>query len=544
MKRKGLLGRLVQLGLVLSIIATMLAFGCAEVTPTPTPEPGPEPTPGPGPTPPTPPPTGIQYGGTLRVSRPQPMMTVLPISMARGDDLVNICPTIETLIAYDETGAPAPWLATSWQADAEAKTYTIHLREGVKFHDGTDFNAEACKWNLELYRATGRAELKLVESIDIIDDYTIRLNLSSFDNLIVTNLGIYPGMMISPTAYEKYGKDWCELHAVGTGPFKLVSADLDVGAKFERFDDYWQEGKPYLDAIELNIIGDPLVLMAAYLKGDNDIIVGLTPKDAADLAASGKQVVAMTASSAEAACGDGIHPESIYADIRVRQAMEHAVDKEAICDSIGYGYWTPLHRGFARPGGWADNPDVVGYPYNPEKARELLTEAGYPDGFKTTLSVVNRPRETVDAATAIQGYLGDVGIDAELDLAEKGREYQVAIRGGWEDGIWMWGMGLYAPDEFMSLNRLYARGTVLFVSKYVTDEFHDLLEETLKAPTFEEKAALTRQLQYLMIDKYAMINWVWMASGLKAKYPEVHDDGIYEGSSTLHWTPEDAWLER
>jgi len=528
----------------LILMLATLPMACGEVTPTPTPTPGPEPTPGPGPTPPTPPPTGIQYGGTLKISRPQAFRSVMPTTMARSDAQVNICPTIETLIHYDEVGAPMPWLATSWEADAEAKTYTIQLREGVKFHDGTDFNAEACKWNLDLYRATGRSELKTVESIDIIDDYTIRLNLSEFDNLIVTNLGIYPGMMISPAAYEKYGEDWCELHAVGTGPFKLVSIDIDVVMKFERFDDYWQEGKPYLDAIEIYTIADPVVLLAAYLRGDNDIMLALTPKDAADLEASGKQVIAQTASGTEVACGDGVHPESPYADIKVRQAVVHAIDKQAICDTIGYGYWQPAPRGFARPGGWADNPDVVGYPYNPAKARELLAEAGYPDGFKTHLNVVNQPRSLVDAVTAMQGYLADVGVDAAFGADTPGSEFAVAVKGGWEDGIYCWGMGLYAPDETMTLNRLFAPGTILFRSKYVAPEFQDVLAEAVKVPSFEEKARLTRELQYLMVDKYAMIDWVWNSSSLKARYPEIHGDGLYEGTSASHWTPQDAWIER
>jgi peptide/nickel transport system substrate-binding protein len=144
--------------------------------------------------------------------------------LQRSDDILAASPAIETLLHVDETGAIEPWLATAFKGDAKAKTIEISLRKGVKFHDGTDFNAEAVKWNLEEYRKSKKPELKKVESIDVINDYTIRLNLSAYDNGIEYSLTGYSGFIVSPAYFKSHGgADGVKNLPVGTGPFEFVS---------------------------------------------------------------------------------------------------------------------------------------------------------------------------------------------------------------------------------------------------------------------------------------------------------------------------------
>ncbi|GAF82379.1 unnamed protein product, partial [marine sediment metagenome] len=404
----------------------------------------------------------IETGGVLKISVGIDANTLgHPPTLTRMGDFRKAAASVETLVRTDEAGTPVPWLAKTWKVDAQAKTITFTLEKGVKFHDGTDFNAEAVKWNLEQYMASPRIELNKVESIDIVDDYTIRLNLSEFDALLLPNLAAAAGLMISPTAYQTYGQEWCATHPLGTGPFKFVSWDRDVSIKFERFDDYWQKGKPYLDGVEWVIIADPMVATASFLAGEQHIATQIEPKDARDLEDSGEFTIAMSVRGGlHAICGDAGNPDSIFANIKVRQAVEHAIDKQAICDTIGYGYWTPVYQA-ATPASWAYNPDVVGYPYNPEKARQLLTEAGYPNGFQTTIFTMNTPAHIVSIMTAIQGYLSEVGIDAEMDIMDHGRFYGIFAGGGWQDGITVFPMGL-SPDELGLINRIYTPESVLF----------------------------------------------------------------------------------
>ena len=165
-----------------------------------------------------------QHGGVLRLEFPTDAVVIgWPAMMQSSTEVTLSRISIESLGTYDKNGQPIPYLAKKWILDAKAKTVTISLKKGIKFHDGTNFDAKACKWNVDQFRTSGRPELKSVSSVDIVDDYTVRLNLDTWDNTIPGRLSLAgPGMMISPTAFEKNGKDWCFKHPVGTGPFKLV----------------------------------------------------------------------------------------------------------------------------------------------------------------------------------------------------------------------------------------------------------------------------------------------------------------------------------
>ncbi len=126
-------------------------------------------------------------------------------------------------------------LATGWKIDKDLKSITLTLRRNVKFHDGTDFNAEAVKYLLDQHRTLGGAELKLVSSIDVIDPYTVKLNLSRFENYLLNALATRPGTVISPTAIKSHDKAWCMVNPVGTGPFRFVKYERDSLLNFEKF---------------------------------------------------------------------------------------------------------------------------------------------------------------------------------------------------------------------------------------------------------------------------------------------------------------------
>jgi ABC-type transport system substrate-binding protein len=457
---------------------------------------------------------------------------------------------IENLVYLDETGTPVPWLATGWQVDPNAKTITLTLREGVKFHDGTDFNAEAVKWNIEQYIAGGRPELAKVTSVVVIDNYTVRLNLSENNSLIIPNLSTSAGMIISPTAYQKNGgKEWAEANPIGTGPFKFVSWERDVKQVYERFDDYWQEGKPYLDRIEWIIIADPMVQAAAFRKGDVDVIVDITPKEASTLQTEARGDYKITTTSMPTHLWglqlDSANPNSPYSDLRVRQAVWHAFDSEAITDAFGYGCWKPLNQK-AAPGSWTYNPDVKGYPYNPEKAKQLLSEAGYSDGFKTKIIGLNLPPNP-EVMVAVQGYLREVGIEAEVEAMERGRFDELMVGGAhWENALMLVSASV-VPDEFGLIHRLYGPQGVVTKRQagrvLIPDEIQDILEKAATTSDSDSVKKLIHQFQQMATDKYAVQLWIFATTGAAARYARVHDDGLYEVVFT-HWTPQDAWIEK
>jgi peptide/nickel transport system substrate-binding protein len=162
-----------------------------------------------------------RYGGTLTMSDfvEEPNIGYPP-KMFRPPAMRQSGPALETLLRIDMTGKPIPWLATAIKEDPKAMTVTLTIRKGVKFHDGTDFNAEAVKWNLDQQVADKGLGTDNIKSVEILNDSTVRINLTAWDSTFTSNLAQPTGLMISPAAFKKNGKDWCANNPVGTGPFQ------------------------------------------------------------------------------------------------------------------------------------------------------------------------------------------------------------------------------------------------------------------------------------------------------------------------------------
>lgn len=469
-----------------------------------------------------------------------------PVDMRSAQALWFSKPCVESLARMDETGKPVPHLADRWEADATAKTYTISLKKGIKFHDVTEFNAKTCKWNLDQFRTSARPELKSVALVDIVDDYTVVLKLSTWDNTIIDRMALSAAaMMVSPTAFEKNGgKDWMLKNPVGTGPFKFVSWQKDVKLVYQRFDGYWQKDKPYLDGVEIIVVADPLVQAASFQRGEMDVLAGANVQDAATLKSKNLYNIVNLKTGLGAAMlaigTDGIHPDSPFAKTEVRQALSYAIDKKAIADTL-YNELAIVTDQWGAPGAWSYNPDVKGFPYDPDRAKKLLAEAGFANGFKTKFFVANT-KINLDVATAVQGYLAKVGIDVTIDPVASAQASTYATQ-GWTGGL-LFTTVKVVPDVASQMTEvvhshgfMYAKGIPHF------DETDKLIDQALSAPDFETKQKITLQLQQLVFDKYAVFTPLWVIPSIAAKYPNVHDDRLWESELTT-WTPENAWLSK
>jgi len=180
-------------------------------------------------------------------------------------------------------------------------------------------------------------------------------------------------------------------HPVGTGPFKFVSFQRDVNLKYVRWDGYWQAGKPYLDGVEFVYIADPMVMMASFKAGEGNVLLSVEPKDAQSLESTGKYAISKCLSGMQGLVGDGSHPESPFANLKVRQAIEFAVNREPVCKAVGAGYFEATDQSCAKSN-WGYNPTPSPYKYDPAKAKTLLTEAGYRTVWEDSLSLwrINR----------------------------------------------------------------------------------------------------------------------------------------------------------
>jgi peptide/nickel transport system substrate-binding protein len=477
-----------------------------------------------------------QSGGTLAISVVDVTSLGYPPEMTGSTDGPYSSVCLETLFRFDQKLNLVPLLATDWKADANNKTITLTLRQGVKFHDGTVFDAAACKWNMDQFKAAGKVELQQVTSIDVMDDHTIRITMTNFDNTILTNLAGNAGRMISPTAFQAHNKDWAMKNPVGTGPWQFVSWQKDIAINWKRFDGYW-DGKPYIDEIIMRRYADATSTLLDF-KAGNLSIYNADVKDAADLKATGKYNMVMPAmAQIPQLAGYATDPASPFANLKVRQALSYAIDNTNLANSIGLGSWKPQNQ-WTLPGSWAYNPNVVGYPYNPKKAKDLLTEAGYPGGLKTTLSFFN-VGNAVDEMTIIQNLLKESGFDCTLNPLQRPAFNDIAAVGkGWSGIIRL--QMVSTPDPLSQYNLIVAGGQYRGI--YLADEFVKTYAEALKAPDADTKQKLVWQLTQMATDKYCMVTYLYQQLAPTFKVKELHDDQYNEIPNG--WISPKAWMSK
>ena len=179
----------------------------------------------------------------------------------------------EHLCRYAEDGTLTPWLCTAYEEDPDNLTLTVHLREGIKFHDGSDFNAEAVVWNWQEWTNAGNIELNCVDNYEIIDDHTVVVHLSEWSNNIATSCLYTAGIMVSAEYAKANGTDALDKNPVGTGAFKFEEWVVDEKIVFKANEDYWIEGLPYLDGIEFAIIPDEAAQISAFQTGEIDVLL-------------------------------------------------------------------------------------------------------------------------------------------------------------------------------------------------------------------------------------------------------------------------------
>jgi peptide/nickel transport system substrate-binding protein len=529
-----MLKRILLLTFTLILVTGMVLTGCSKTTTTPTATTT-------APTSVTPTVTTPQTGGTLHIISGAEVTSFMVGEMYSPEDMSQRMPVIETLVRYDSTKQQAvPFLAESAIEDSNAKTVTFKLRSGVNFQDGTVCDAAAVKWNLdqEAKAPNTAPDFVDVSSIDVINASTIKVSFSTWDNSFLREM-CWDAAMISPTSFEKNGLDWARVNPCGTGPFKLVTFERDVKKVFQKWDGYWQPGKPYLNAIEINIIADSTVQLASLLKGDDDILSGVDPTDVKTVKSkAGFGIVqnSPTGGSYYSLTGDSANSTSPFANVKVRQAISYAIDRESIKKYIFYDY-ADVTSGFNDPNCWTYNPNVIGYPYSKDKAKALLTEAGYKDGFSTTIYC--RPeRYFKDMATAIQSNLADIGIKADLQVLNSGQYGQVMFGTGWQ-GLLLGGnasdaeLGIFGRFFLSKAAGIGYSNTIIH-----PDDVEAAINDMMSATTNDAKKTAAWKLDSLAIDTYSMVTPLVSVPGLTAVSAKVHDPNIKEG-----YTWAEAWIE-
>jgi peptide/nickel transport system substrate-binding protein len=418
-------------------------------------------------------------------------------------------PIIETLFIVDAQDRIVPLLAESVDVAADGLSVTFKLRKGVKFHDGTDFNAEAVKYNLENVKAaqvSGAAALDNVTSYDIIDSYTIKINLKAFDATFLMNLAqsgigvmISPAALAKPTTPENAGKD----HLVGTGPFIFDSWSLNQYMRMKKNPNYWQPGKPYLDAIEIRNMPDYTTSVMAFKAGEVDMVESIDPAQYNELKSQGYAVgipqgLAFVFSFRTA----NKDPNSPFSKKEVREALWYAVDREGLTAGLGKGTYNVANQLAAPQQGWY----IKDYPnrkYDVAKAKQLLAQAGYPSGFKSVLHGDVRGRQ--DDLVALQKYFLDIGIDCTLDVADVARSSTFATQGF--DGILQSGFPNWS--SFTSWMNVWLNPVQTFPTMQFPDGWAASWQAVRSEPDYDKRMAKMQALLKQVYDGSLVIPWMW-----------------------------------
>jgi peptide/nickel transport system substrate-binding protein len=452
-----------------------------------------------------------QSGGTLIWVRNTGIPTIgaSPDMPTQTQTFLLVAPVLENLVLTDEQGQIVPWLANSVDTSADGKTITFNLKKGIKFQDGTDFNAQAVKYNLQaVYTAkcSGSAILDNVASYDVVDDYTLKLSLKQYDARLLLGLaqsGI--GAMASPTALakpttpENAGKD----HCVGTGPFLFDSWAKDQYIKFKKWDGYREKGKPYLDAIEFRNNPTVATSLISFKAKEVNMVENIDPSDYNSLKAAGYAVaVPESLAFVFSVVPDSANADSPFAKVQVRQALEYALDKAGMAKGIGLGTQYPAVQLGTSKDPWY----IKDYPtrsYDLAKAKQLLADAGYPNGFSYPLISDVRMRQ--DQTVAIQSYLKEAGMNLTMDVADVARMTSLQSN-GWK--------GLMIPgfpnwDSFSSWTNRFLNPTLTYPSAATPPGWKDGWNKMAATVDFNQRMTMMRDWLKQNYDQAYVIPYIY-----------------------------------
>ncbi|GAW91597.1 ABC transporter substrate-binding protein [Calderihabitans maritimus] len=437
-----------------------------------------------------------------------------PANVTDGESIYVTQQIYDTLVKYDkESTKVVPGLAEEWEVSKDGLEWTFKLRKGVKFHDGTPFNAEAVKFNFdrwmdennpyhhgdfEYYMYMFGGFPGIISSVEVVDEYTVKIALEKPLAPFIQNLAMPAFAIASPEAIKKYGEDYFK-HPVGTGPFKFVEWKKDDRIVLVKNEEYWGP-EPKLDKVIFRTIPDNTARLMELEAGTIDAMIGVNPDDAARIKENPDLQLLLRPSMNVGYLAMNTE-KTPFDNVLVRRAINHAINKEALIEAFYAGFAKPAKNPMP-PSLWGYNDDIEDYEYDPAKAKALLAEAGYPDGFETTLWAmpVARPYmpQPMEIAQAIQQDLAAVGIKAEIVTYDWATYLEKGEKGEHDLYLLGWTGDNGDPDNFLYVlldKNNAVKGAASNVAFYKNDKVHDLLVEAQMEMDQSKRAELYEEAQ-------------------------------------------------
>ncbi len=434
-------------------------------------------------------------GGTLRVGFYIEAATMDPHLSGSKIDRQVYHNVFEPLVAIDDKLQIKPVLAESWQTP-DPKTIILKLRQGVKFHDGTDFNAEAAKFNVERMatepRSVRKGEIANIALAEVVDPYTLKLNLKRPDSSLLGTLTDRAGMMISPDVVKKRGADLeRDASGAGTGPFQFVEWVKDDHLLLKRNESYWnKEAGPYLDQVRYRPIPDDTVKLQSLQAGEIDVIDYLAPRNVA-LVKADSSVVVVDVPSLACFWYQVNTTKPPFDNKALRQAVMYAMDTEAIVNGVWLGVGVPAN-GPISPASWAYDDTIKPVKRDLDKAKAKLAEAGMPSGFSFSFNTNTTPI-SVQEAEVVKAQLAEVGITMNANVMDDARLLAEGNAKTFQMSSYQWS-GRPDPDgnTYQFFHTL--PGTSLNWSGLSNAQVDDLLDKTREVSDQAERKKLYSQV--------------------------------------------------
>lgn len=453
-----------------------------------------------------------KYGGTLRIGMAAVANNIDPVKYTGVYENAIIENIGDTLVVYsDDLSEFLPSLATEWEVNEAGTEYTFKLREDVYFHpgkfqDGRQMTAEDVKYSLERsHNESALARLAMLDHCEVIDDFTVKCVLPNPDASFLAALTNSGNVIVPKEEVEGWGDEF-GAHFVGTGPFMMKEWKTDEAVEFVRSENFWG-GEVYLDGLNFVYITDINQRVNALKNGDIDIACDLAGEGIEEIKADNNLVMSQE---------PGMGVNYIYfnmkngptADIKVRKALQMAVDRDAMCAALyQYGECSPAYLPLP-PASWGYDESLEDLvpKYDVKGAKKLLAEAGYPDGFELEYY-------TSDSASSkkigeiLQQFCAKVDVKVNIHQASWGTFSEIGASGN-ADAIgmsWTW-----FPDPYFYLNKMFheeSLGTLGNGQQFNIPEVNELLDKAVEVSDQEERAKLYKEALKLIVEQYPQIDY-------------------------------------
>ena len=445
---------------------------------------------------------------------------------------------VESLTTNSDSMELTPLLAADWSQSEDGNAWTFNLREGVTFSNGDEMTSEHVVFSMNriLDPNTGSGRVASVGGADAVweavDDYTVRVTTPEPNAILPILLAGRSQAIVHPDSVDENG---VIVVPIGTGPFIIEDINSTISMTLTKNPNYWQEGLPLLDAVEITVMQEDAAREAALLGGEVDFITSVARQAVAALQESPDVVVQVAPALAYKYVGLNVHSEGPLQDTRVRQAIAYAINREELCAAGDFGLCTPLYGGpidTASP--W--HFDYAPYSQDLDKARALLAEAGLADGFEMELMPTSTYQDTVRQAQVLQAQLAAVGITTTINAPEWAEWLELEGNFRYDGYICSWN-GLVDVEQYYYLQ--HRTDEVFNFTGYSDPEFDALVERGRQVADFDERYALYEEANRILVDAVPYV-YFYNPAFVRAMSPRVQGYVLRSDNSNLYMN---TWLE-